>query len=332
MKTRSIIDSVIMHAKAGSGGHGSASFRREKCIPFGGPDGGDGGRGGHVILRCNRNVDSLVGIYYMPVRRGGEGGRGTGQQMYGRGGADCIVDVPVGTQVRDQATGELLCDLTAHGAEFTVATGGKGGLGNCHFKSSTNRAPKQFTEGEPGQERDLKLDLKIIADAGLVGFPNAGKSSILCRISDAHPKVAPYPFTTINPIVGTVIYDDAHRLTVADIPGLIEGAHKGIGLGHEFLRHIERSPLLVFVIDMAGVEGRNPCDDYRNLKKELKLHDKTLATRKAIIVANKMDLPEAADYLREFKRKTRTKPIPISTVSGDGIDELKQAIRQTRPD
>jgi GTP-binding protein len=228
--------------------------------------------------------------------------------------------------VRDAASGCILGDLIAEASELIVAHGGKGGLGNLHWKSSTNRAPREHTDGGQGEETVLRLELKLIADGGLVGYPNAGKSALTGKLTHAHPKVASYPFTTLNPIIGTIVLEDYERITIADIPGLIKGAHTGTGLGHAFLRHIERSLFLIYVVDMAGYEGRPPHEDYLNLREELRLHQEDLVRRPSIVVANKMDLPEAAEHLKVFKRKTRTRPIPVSALTGDGIDALRQAI------
>lgn len=330
MKTRKFIDQIVLHASSGRGGNGSASFRREKFIPKGGPDGGDGGRGGHVILRGDANENSLVRIYFEPIRRAEHGDPGRGQGTHGRNGDDLVVRVPCGTEVHDAATGVLIGDITTDGQDLLVAKGGKGGKGNVHFKSSTHQAPMEFTEGEPGQDLELRLTLKLVADLGLVGYPNAGKSSLLSKLSDAHPKVAAYPFTTLNPVVGTMIFEDFSRLTIADIPGLIKGAHEGVGLGHDFLRHIERARLLVYVVDMAGVDGRKPVDDFSSVIEELRLHREDLGERPSLLVANKMDLAEAEENLREFCDQTGENPIRISTVTGEGIPELRKAIGELR--
>ena len=328
MKNRTFVDEVLLHAVAGNGGNGSASFRREKFVPYGGPDGGDGGRGGHIILEGSRDTDSLIGIYYSPQRRAEHGGYGRGQQSSGRCGRDMVILVPCGTTVRNHATGELLGDIVEHGQQLMIAKGGRGGRGNCHFKTSTHQAPTEFTPGEMGEDVTLKLELKLVANVGLVGFPNAGKSSLISKLSDAHPKIAAYPFTTLNPIIGTMVFEDYLRVTVADIPGLIKGAHEGVGLGHAFLRHIERSAILVYVIDMSGLDGRKPYEDYRDLKQELKLHRADMIKRPSLIVANKMDVPESAENLKEFKRKTRTKPVLISALTGEGTDALRQTLRE----
>jgi len=302
------------------------SFRREKFVPKGGPDGGDGARGGHVILVADKDVSSLIGIFYAPHQKAEHGGHGKGKQLHGRNGKDNHVKVPCGTEVFDGETGELLSDMLEHGEELLIAEGGKGGLGNCHWKSSTHQAPREHTDGVKGQQITVRLQLKIVADVGLVGFPNAGKSSILGKISDAHPKVGAYPFTTLNPIIGTLQFEDYSTLTVADIPGLIEGAHEGIGLGHAFLRHIERAAALVYVLDMAGVDGRDPQEDYINLRKELEYHKPDLVDRPSIVVANNMDLPDAESHRDEFHEKTGIETVAVSTISGDGLVALREAI------
>ncbi len=328
MKTRTFVDSVVVYAIGGRGGNGCVSFRREKYVPKGGPDGGDGGRGGHVTVRADPNTDSLIALYFQPHQHAQDGQHGKGKKMHGRNGHDLTVNVPCGTEIRDAATDELLGDLTTAGQVMTVAHGGKGGLGNPHWQTSTHQTPYEHTDGEPGEELTLRLDLKLMADVGLVGFPNAGKSSLVSRISNAHPKIAPYAFTTINPIIGTVVVDDYERFTVADIPGLVRGAHEGAGLGDRFLRHVERATCLAFVIDMAGSEGRDPVEDYRALRHELECYNKELLGRPYIVVANKMDLPEAAKLLTSFKRKTKTKPIPVSAANGEGIDEFRKRLHR----
>jgi len=328
MKARTFVDSATLYATGGSGGNGCVSFRREKFVPRGGPDGGDGGHGGSVILKADSDEDSLVKIYFSPHQRATDAGHGKGKNLHGRNGKDRVVGVPCGTEVWNADTGELLQDMVEHDTELLVARGGKGGLGNTHWKRSAHRAPREHTPGEPGESVTLRLELKLAADVGLVGYPNAGKSSLLTSISDAHPKVGLYPFTTLNPIVGTVVFEDYSRLKVADIPGLIEGAHRGIGLGHDFLRHIERSTYLVYVIDMAGADARNPWDDYASLCRELELHKQELATRPSVIVANKMDLEEAAPNLAEFTEKTGCSPLQISAVTGEGVDVLKEKLQE----
>ena len=331
MKARTFVDSVVVNAAAGAGGNGVVSFRREKFVPKGGPDGGDGGRGGHIILKASHDVDSLLALYYAPHQRARAGGNGAGARMTGANGKDIIIPVPCGTTVKNRETDTLLGDLIKPGDELIVAKGGKGGKGNWHWRSATHQVPMEHTDGEPGEELVLKLDLKLVADVGLVGFPNAGKSSVLRCISAAHPKVAAYPFTTINPIMGTMFFDDYTHMRVADIPGLIPGAHEGVGLGMDFLRHIERSRAIVYIIDMAGVDGRKPYQDYRDLRKELGFYSKALLKHPSIVVANKMDLPESKENLREFKRKIRIKPLELSTLTGTGLDALKTALRPFCP-
>jgi GTPase len=318
---------MTVQVRAGRGGDGSGSFRREAHVERGGPDGGDGGRGGHVILRGDRNEDSLIRLFYSPVLHAEPGVSGRGQQMYGRNGADLVVRVPCGTSVFDEETGGLRHDITEDGQEGIVARGGAGGLGNVHFKSAIHQAPTEFTLGEDGEELRLRLELKIIAEVGLVGFPNAGKSSLLAALSEARPKIAAYPFTTLNPIIGVVAFDDFSQVRIADIPGLIEGAHEGVGLGIEFLRHLSRAKALLFIVDVAGVDGRTPWADYRALRRELRLYDPALLKRPILLVANKMDLPGAAEKLARLNASARRRAIPLSVTSGSGLDELRTRIK-----
>ncbi len=339
------VDRVKAFAQAGNGGRGSVSFRREKFVPKGGPDGGDGGRGGDVILRADRHVDNLANLFYEPIIKAKNGGHGMGKKMAGRAGANKIVKVPVGTIVyaaegaqyaasnaqpstfnaRESAT--PIVDLIRDGEEFVLCRGGAGGKGNVHFKSSRNRAPRQYTEGEEGEQGNFLFELRTIADAGLVGYPNAGKSTLLRKISAARPKVAAYPFTTLHPIVGVMELPGYRRATIADIPGLIEGAHRGIGLGHEFLRHITRCRILVFVVDVSGSEGRNPTEDLQNLRREIDLYDPALSSRPWLVVANKMDLPDAEKNLRAVQERfPRITIVPTSAAKGEGITELKEAL------
>jgi GTP-binding protein len=337
------VDRVKVSAQAGNGGRGSVSFRREKFVPKGGPDGGDGGRGGDVILRADRHVDNLANLFYEPIIKAKSGGHGMGKKMAGRTGANKVVKVPIGTIVW-QAEEEKrppsnleqsaipIVDLVRDGQEFVLCRGGAGGKGNVHFKSSRNRAPRQYTEGEEGEEGHFLFELRTIADAGLVGYPNAGKSTLLRKVSAARPKIAAYPFTTLHPIVGVMELPGYRRDTIADIPGLIEGAHRGLGLGHEFLRHITRCRVLVFVIDVAGSEGRNPIEDLQNLRREIDLYDPALSSRPWLVVANKMDLPGAEKNLRAIRaRFPKINVIPTSAAKGDGIDELKDALAATIP-
>jgi len=353
------VDRIKVFAQAGKGGRGCASFRREKFVPKGGPDGGDGGRGGDVILRADRHVDNLANLFYEPIIKAKDGGHGMGKKMSGRAGADKVVKIPVGTVVwrgeqtmpvipseveasheitstvpwQDSSTShgttgaEVVADLTRDGQDFVLCRGGAGGKGNVHFKSSRNRAPRQYTEGEEGEQGHFLLELRTIADVGLVGYPNAGKSTLLRKISAARPKVAAYPFTTLHPIVGVIEFPGYRRGTVADIPGLIKGAHLGLGLGHEFLRHITRCHLLIFVVDIAGSEGRNPVEDLQNLRRELDLYDRTLSSRPWLVVANKMDLPGATENLKALQaRFPKVQILPTAAATGKGIAALKHEL------
>jgi GTPase len=327
------VDRIKVFAQAGSGGRGCVSFRREKFVPKGGPDGGDGGRGGDVILRADRHTDNLSNLFYEPLIKAKNGAHGMGKKMHGRAAIDKIVKVPVGTivwatdGVKASPGPEPVVDLTRDGQEFVLCEGGRGGKGNVHFKSSRNRAPRQYTEGEEGEQGHFLLELRTIADAGLIGYPNAGKSTLLRKISAARPKVAAYPFTTLHPIIGVVEFSEYKRATIADIPGLIEGAHKGIGLGHEFLRHITRCRIFLFVVDVAGSEGRNPVEDVQQLRKELDLYDPLLSQRPWFVVANKMDLPGAAENLKALRKKfPKIDIVAISAAKGEGIEDLKDKI------
>ena len=323
MKARSFVDTCVLHAVAGDGGRGSNSFRREKFVPRGGPDGGDGGRGGHVFLAGDEDVDSLVGVFYEPERRAENGGPGQGRFKHGANGRDVTVRVPLGTVVKDAETGRELGEIVEHGQVLRVAEGGRGGAGNLHWKSSVNRAPTEFTPGQPGEDVRLRLDLKILADAGLVGFPSAGKSSILRRITAARPKVGAYHFTTLHPIMGTVVLPEKFAsFRVADIPGIVEGASEGVGLGFEFMRHVERTKALVLVVDMGAEEGRDPAEDYATLLRELEKRDPALLEKPRIVVANKMDVPGAKAHLKEFRKATGVTPLETSVPDGLGFDKL----------
>ncbi|OQC22656.1 MAG: GTPase Obg [Verrucomicrobia bacterium ADurb.Bin070] len=319
---------MTVQVRAGKGGDGSSSFRREACVPEGGPDGGDGGRGGHVIFCGSHDVDSLIALYFAPLLFAEDGVAGRGQKMYGRAGNDLYVPVPCGTSVFDAETGALVADVVEDGQEVVIARGGKGGLGNVHFKTSTHQVPTEHTPGELGEEFRLKLELKTIADAGLLGFPNAGKSSLLACVSEARPKIASYPFTTLNPIVGTILYPDFSQLRVADVPGIIEGAASGVGLGIDFLKHIARSRVLVYVIDMAGTDNRQPWDDYLTLRREIEQHDAALLERPALVLANKMDTDEAIANLPRFVKKTGVSPLPLSALdpADAGVTAFKQRL------
>lgn len=388
------VDRIKVFAQAGKGGRGCVSFRREKFVPKGGPDGGDGGRGGDVILRADQHTDHLAHLFYEPVIKAKNGGHGRGKKMHGKNAPDKIVKVPIGTIVyqllsagpsRTAVSGSepdgrlrieenqsedvgaknstdeaefakliphppdqqsatatprsamnLLADLVRDHQEFLLCKGGAGGKGNVHFKSSRNRAPREYTDGGEGESGHFLFELRSIADVALVGYPNAGKSTLIRQISAARSKVAPYPFTTLHPVIGMVELDDYRRATVADIPGLIEGAHRNLGLGHDFLRHITRCRLLLFVVDMAGSEGRSPIADLESLRREIDLYDPHLSLRPWIVVANKMDLPQAKENLRHFQERFLQRPIiPISAKERRGITELKRLlgewIEQLRP-
>ena len=381
------VDEIKIYARAGHGGKGCVAFQREKYRPKGGPSGGNGGRGGDVILEADHDLNNLIAQYYQPklIAREGEGGMGKG--MDGHAGKDLLVKVPCGTlvwrlpsELPKQDTGEppeeaeddrlllktssrrrpilraaggnraveidlsredagadlqgaipereLVVDLTTHGQRFTLCKGGRGGLGNRNFATATRQAPRFAQPGEPGGEGDFLFELRILAEVGLVGYPNAGKSTLLTAISHARPKIAPYPFTTLHPQIGIVEYPDFHRLTVCDVPGLIEGAHQNVGLGHKFLRHIQRCKVLVTLLDMAGTDNRAPWDDYTNLLRELELYDPDLLNRPRLVVANKMDEAVAEENLKKFKRRVRKTPVmTISAAFDEGIEAFKKKIR-----
>ena len=389
------IDEIKVFARAGHGGRGSVAFHREAYRPKGGPSGGNGGRGGSVILEADHDLNNLLHQFYQPKLIAEKGEHGLGKGMDGHAGKDLIVKVPCGTLVwklasaapaevasdeddddddekappksmvkmlrsstgsrpvlrssgavmameydlskddddkesqRNAEKGELIADLTQHGQQFILGKGGRGGLGNRNFATAARQAPRFAQPGEPGGEGNYLLELRIIAEVGLVGYPNAGKSTLLTAISKARPKVAPYPFTMLTPQIGIVEYPDYKRLTVCDVPGLIEGAHKNVGLGHAFLRHIERCKIIILLLDMAGTDNREPWEDYRQLLKELELYDTGLLDKPRFIVANKMDEPQAEANLKTFKRKVRKIPVlPISAAFDQGIDQFKQLIRE----
>lgn len=320
------IDEATLRVRGGKGGNGCCAFRHEKFAPRGGPYGGNGGKGGSVYLRADANLFTLLDIPTRVLYHAEDGEAGRGKKQTGADGEDCIVNVPPGTIVRDAKTGMTLRDLTEPGQTVCVAAGGRGGRGNASFATATNRAPRMCEKGEPGEEREIALELKLIADVGLVGLPNAGKSTILSRISDAHPKIADYPFTTLEPQLGIARAAEGRRFVVADLPGLIEGAHAGHGLGDEFLRHIERTRIVCHVVDMAPISGPDPVTAYRTIRNELKLYSKELAAKRHIIAANKMDLTGAEENLRAFKRRVRARIFPVSAVSGDGLRPLLRAL------
>jgi GTP-binding protein len=379
------IDEIKIYARAGHGGKGAVAFHREAYIPKGGPSGGNGGRGGSVILQADHDLNNLIGQYYVPrlIAKDGEGGKGKG--MDGHAGKDLVIHVPCGTLVwrrtqspsaatkedepaddekpllRSSASrrplfrtsgretaeevdlsaeagavaaeaagkGELVADLTEHGQQFILCKGGRGGLGNRNFATAARQTPRFAQPGEPGDEGEFLFELQIMAEVGLVGYPNAGKSTLLTAISRARPKVAPYPFTTLHPQIGIVEYADFKRLTVCDVPGLVEGAHQNIGLGHKFLRHIQRCKIIVLLLDMAGTDNRAPWDDYQQLLHELELYDPAMLEKPLYVVANKMDEPAAAENLKIFKRKVRKTPVlPIAAGFDQGIDEFKRLVRE----
>jgi GTPase len=326
-------DEAKIEVIAGDGGNGLASFRREKYIPRGGPDGGDGGRGGSIFAVADRNINTLIDYRYARIHRAKRGDNGRGADQYGRGADDVVLRMPVGTVITDEETGERIADLARDGMKALIARGGKGGLGNLHFKSSTNRAPRQFTKGEEGQKRRLTLELKVLADVGLLGLPNAGKSTFIRAISAARPKVADYPFTTLAPNLGVVRTGDAKSFVVADIPGLIEGAAEGAGLGHRFLRHLARTRLLLHIVDLAPLdEGADPVHDARAIVKELKRYDESLYEKPRWLVLNKLDLvpeEERKKRVAAFVKAYRWKgPVfAIAAIAGEGCRELTFAIQ-----
>jgi len=383
------IDEIKIYAQAGHGGKGCVAFHREAYITKGGPSGGNGGRGGSVILQADHDLNNLIQQYYVPrlIAPGGEAGMGKG--MDGHAGGDLIIKVPCGTlvwrlpsakpvekenfedddeeenekpafktstgkrpvirssggviaqeidfskddeasesSVADSVKGELVADLTQHGQQFVLCKGGRGGLGNRNFATAARQTPRFAQPGETGDEGDFLLELRIVAEVGLVGYPNAGKSTLLTAISRARPKVAPYPFTTLHPQIGIVEYADWKRLTVCDVPGLIEGAHKNVGLGHKFLRHIQRCKILVLLLDMAGTDGRAPWDDYKQLLNELELYDPALLEKPRLVLANKMDEAIAEENLKKFKRKFRKLSVmPMAAGFGEGVEKFKETIR-----
>lgn len=324
------IDEAEIFLKAGDGGNGVATFRREKFIPFGGPDGGDGGNGGSIYALCDENETDLEKFRFTPNYQAKNGGRGQSRNKTGANGEDIDVRMPPGTVIIDAETDSVVAELLEKGERILIVRGGKGGLGNTHFKNSVNRAPRQFTEGTEGESGAFKLVLKTIADAGLVGFPNAGKSSLMNLITFGRPKIGAYPFTTLNVNVGVIDYPETYdRRVLADIPGLIKGASENRGLGHKFLRHIERCKLLIFMLDMAAEDGRKPEDDYETLLEELRLYNPELLDKPRIVAANKMDEEAAVENLKRFKKKfPQVEVIPISCLSEEGIDELKREIHR----
>jgi GTP-binding protein len=319
------IDRTKIRIQGGHGGNGVTAFRREKFVPRGGPSGGDGGRGGDVWIVADASLNTLLHLRYNPLHIAGRGLHGEGSNRSGKDGGDAIVRVPLGTQVFDPRTNELLFDLDDDGQRWLAARGGRGGFGNAHFATSTNRAPRYHQEGSPGEEFELQLELKLIADVGLVGFPNAGKSTFISTVSAARPKIADYPFTTLEPHLGVVDLGDFHTFVIADIPGLIAGAHEGHGLGDRFLRHVERTKMLLHLVDVSSASGRDPVNDYEVINRELVAYDSDLALRPQIVVATKIDALDEPERLEHLRARTRADEKPffaISSVTGAGVREL----------
>jgi GTP-binding protein len=321
------IDEVTISIVAGKGGNGCVSFRREKYVPRGGPDGGDGGHGGSVVLEASGRKHSLLDFRYRNLFRAESGRNGAGRNRQGRSGEDLVIEVPVGTVAKDALTGEILADLTEPAQRWAAAKGGRGGKGNAHFASSTHRSPRFAQEGEPGGELGIKLELKLIADVGLVGLPNAGKSTIVSAVSAARPKIADYPFTTLTPNLGVVQYDDAPPFVMADVPGLIEGAHEGAGLGVRFLKHIERTRLLVHVIDISRVSSDNPLEQFRLIEHELESYSEDIGKKPRIIVLNKTDLVEDGQDLDKIEKSYRELGHPVLLVSALKKEGLREMVR-----
>lgn len=324
------VDRAEITVKAGNGGNGCCSFRREAFVPKGGPNGGDGGDGGNVIFVASTGELTLSDFVFNRHFSAENGGDGRSKDMHGRRGQDLVIKVPLGTIIRNKETGDILADIDEAGAEVVIARGGRGGRGNARFATPSNRAPREHEPGEVTEPLELGLELKLIADVALVGYPNAGKSTLLSRISNAHPKVAAYPFTTLHPVIGVMEYPDFRKVTVADIPGLINGAHLNRGLGHYFLRHIERTKLLIYLVDLGGVDGRDPNDDVRILKNELEAYMEGLSSRAKIVLANKTDLVENQDIIDDFilNAEDGLEVIPISAKEDASFDQVKQRIRE----
>ncbi|MBI5742019.1 MAG: GTPase ObgE [Nitrospirae bacterium] len=319
------IDQVKVYVKAGDGGRGCVSFRREKYVPKGGPDGGDGGRGGHVIFKPSRELNTLLDIKYQQQYAAQRGEHGMGKNMHGKNGKDLIIPVPLGTLIKEFESGEVLCDLTDEGQEFVAAKAGRGGLGNSHFKTATRQAPKFAQPGEHGEEKTLTLELKLLADVGLIGLPNAGKSTLISVMSAARPKIADYPFTTLIPNLGVVKYGDFRSYVIADIPGLIEGAHRGAGLGFQFLRHVERTSILLHLVDISEMKEGDPVENFEKINKELELYSPELMKKPLTVVGTKLDIKgngERLDRLAGYCKDRGYDFFPICAVTGDGIKEL----------
>jgi len=323
------IDEVTIKVKAGDGGRGCVSFRREKNVPRGGPNGGDGGDGGDVVLVADIQLTTLLDLRYQREYRAGRGAHGRGKEQYGKRGEDRVIPVPVGTMIRDPHTREILADLKAKGDRIAVAIGGRGGKGNAHFVSSTNRAPRRAQPGLPGEEKELDIELRLLADVGIIGLPNAGKSTLIAAISAARPKIADYPFTTLVPNLGVSIYAEEKSFVVADIPGLIAGAHRGEGLGDKFLKHVSRTSLLIHMLDASKIKEENPLADWVTVNRELELFDSDLSNKPQIVVANKIDLPEGREKIEQLERLLESYSLPfcaVSAVTGEGLQRLKNLI------
>jgi GTP-binding protein len=323
------VDEVEIHVRAGDGGRGCVSFRREKYVPRGGPNGGDGGRGGSVILEADEGLGTLLDFRYRRHYAAPRGGHGEGSDRHGASGGDLVLRVPVGTTVHEPRAGVLLGDLTVNGERLEVARGGRGGRGNARFATSTNRAPRRADPGEAGEERTLRLELRLLADVGVVGFPNAGKSTLVSRLSAARPKIADYPFTTLVPTLGLVRLDEGRSFVIADVPGLIPGAAEGKGLGLRFLRHLERTRLLVHLLDLDPATGRDPVEDWKTIQAELRAYSPELAARPQVIAANKIDLEGAAPRLKRvvaMGRRRRLPVFPLAARTGQGLAELRAAL------
>lgn len=323
------IDRARIFVQSGKGGDGMSSFRHEKFVPKGGPNGGDGGQGGNVVLVADRNVNTLVDFRYRRLFKAKPGGKGEGSNKYGRNAEDLLITVPLGTIVKDEETGQVMADLSRDGQRAIVAKGGRGGRGNWHFRTSANRTPTFAERGEPGEERWLRLELKVLADVGLLGYPSVGKSSILRKVSAAQPEVAAYHFTTLNPILGVVNLPDHRSFVMADIPGLIDGASEGVGLGHDFLRHIERTKILIHVVDVSGIEGRDPIEDYEKINTELAKYSEKLARKRQVVAANKIDLLGDSDNLErlmDYMTAHGVEVYPICAMTGEGMDKLLERV------
>lgn len=323
------IDRARIFVQSGKGGDGMSSFRHEKFVPKGGPNGGDGGQGGNVVLVADRNVNTLVDFRFRRLFKAKPGGKGEGSNKYGRNAEDLVITVPLGTIVKDEETGQVMADLSRDGQRAIVAKGGRGGRGNWHFRTSANRTPTFAERGEPGEERWLRLELKVLADVGLLGYPSVGKSSILRKVSAAQPEVAAYHFTTLNPILGVVNLPDHRSFVMADIPGLIDGASEGVGLGHDFLRHIERTKILIHVIDVSGIEGRDPIEDYEKINAELAKYSEKLSRKQQIVAANKIDLLGDSDNLErlmDYMAAHGVEVYLICAMTGEGMDKLLERV------